>query len=363
MEGSEAMAVANLFDYLHWRGDLPMADVPFNPVDGLILSWFAAMPMKNPVAATLGAEAARLAETAEGDGERFLRAIAGSRRFGEMALKRFEEKFSEQEQMQFAAMTVLTGDGRAFVAYRGTDATLVGWKENFNMAYADEVPAQREAARYLDQAASLGVPLCVGGHSKGGNLAVYAAARCGGGTQARLALVLNYDGPGLSAAVMDSIGYRAVEPRVETWLPEESIVGILLERSPRYRVVRSDAVGALQHSPYTWQVTCDGFETLGELSGLSLYADRTIRDWLDSMSLSERQAFVEALYDIVGATRARTLDEIAANWQRSGWQMLGALGDLDLGRRAMLFLSLGKLILAAARNLNAPRGAAGEPQT
>ena len=169
---------------------------------------------------------------------------------------------------------------------------------------------------------------------------------------------MNYDGPGLNPGVMDSAGYRAVEPRIETWLPEASIVGILLERSPRYHVVRSDAVGPLQHSPYSWQVTPDGFVTVEELSGASLYADRTIRQWLNSMSLADREAFVEALYDIVGATQARTLDEISENWRKSGWQMLNALDGLDLRTKSMLFLSLGKLILSAVRSLDAahPKG-------
>lgn len=354
------MDLANLFDYLYWRGGLSMAAAPFTPVDGLILSWLASMPLRSPAPATLGEAAARAADggEAEGDGLKFLRAMADSPRFRDMELQRLEEKFSESEEMQFAALTALTGDGRAFVAFRGTDATLVGWKEDFNMAFAEEVPAQREAVRFLDQAAALGIPLRVGGHSKGGNLAVYAAARCSGAAQARVSLVMNYDGPGLNPGVMDSAGYRAVEPRIETWLPEASIVGILLERSPRYHVVRSDAVGPLQHSPYSWQVTPDGFVTVEELSGASLYADRTIRQWLNSMSLADREAFVEALYDIVGATQARTLDEISENWRQSGWQMLNALDGLDLRTKSMLFLSLGKLILSAVRSLDAahPKG-------
>lgn len=345
------MLVANLFDYLYWRGGLSMDEAPFHPADGLILAWLASMPLKNPAPPTLGEAALRASDAAEGENLRFLRAVAQSRRFAGMALKRFEEKFSAGEEMQFAAFTALTGDGRAFVAFRGTDATLVGWKEDLNMAFAEEVPAQREAARYLEQAAALGAPMRVGGHSKGGNLAVYAAARASGAAQARVSLVMNFDGPGLSPAVIDSAGYRAVEPRIETWLPEASIVGILLERSPRYRVVRSSAAGPLQHDPYTWQTTPDGFETVAALSGASLYADRTIREWLDSMSLADREAFVEALYGVVGATGARTLDEISENWRRSGWQMLGALGGLDLRTKSMLFLSLGKLILSAVRNL------------
>ena len=344
--------MANLIDYLDWRGDLPMECAPFNPVDGLILAWLASMPLSDPLPENVGAAAERMiAGGLEGDGLRFARGLADSARFREMPLKRFERRFSEAEQLQFAAVTVLTGDGRAFIAYRGTDATLVGWKEDLNLSFSDEVPAQREAVRYLNET-DASLPLRVGGHSKGGNLALYAAARCRPEVQRQIETVLNYDGPGQSAAMLRSEGYRAVEARVETFLPGSSVVGILLERSPRYHVVRAKGAGSVQHRPETWQVTRDGFETLDSLSWPSLYADRTVRDWLDSMSMDDRERFVGALYEIVGATQARTVQEIGEDWQRSGWRMLEAFDGLDLRTRAMLFLSLGKLLSAAVRNLD-----------
>lgn len=337
----------NLLDYLVWRGDLTMDRAPFNPVDGLILAWLANFkplgrgPLREAVSGA----------SAEGDGLRFVRALADSARFGSMEVVDAAEAFSEGEQLQFGALTVLTGDGRAFVAFRGTDATLVGWKEDFNLSFMDEIPAQREAVDYINRVgAELKLPLRVGGHSKGGNLAVYAASLCDSDVQRRIGRVYNFDGPGLNMDVMSSAGHIAVEPRVETFLPESSLVGILLERSARYHVVKSDAPGALQHSPYTWQVTPDGFVLLDELGWQSLYADRTIRDWLSGMSLESRRIFVDALYGIVEASDARTLGEI--DWQKSGWRMLEAFTDLDLRTKAILFLSLGRLVRSAVRNLN-----------
>lgn len=339
----------DLFDYLHWRGDLTPDRAPFNAVDGLILSWLANFELSGE--RTLG-EAAEAAET-EGEGARFLAAVARSPRFRSMELCCIEESFSEAEQTQFAAMTVLTGDGRAFIAFRGTDSTLTGWKEDFNMAFSDEVPAQRAAVEYINSVSErLKLPLRVGGHSKGGNLAVYAASLCRQEVRRRIGRVFNFDGPGLSPAVMGSVGHIAVEPRIETYLPESSLVGILLERSARYHVVKSDAQGVMQHSPYTWQVTPDGFVLLDELGWQSLYADRTIRDWLASMPLESRKTFVDALYEIAEAAQARTVAEIGQNWQKSGWRMLDAFGELDLRTKAVLFVSLGRLILSAVRNLN-----------
>ena len=130
------------------------------------------------------------------------------------------------------------------------------------------------------------------------------------------------------------------------------MVGILLERTPRYHVVRAEGAGPMQHRPEAWQTVRDGFEMLDSLSWPSLYADRTLRDWLDSMSMDERERFVGALYEIVGATQARTVQEIGEDWQRSGWRMLEAFEGLDLRTRAMLFLSMGKLLRAAVRNLD-----------
>lgn len=337
----------NLFDYLFWRGDLTIERAAFNPVDGLILAWLANF---RPMGKGLLREAVSRVE-AEGDGLRFVRALADSARFGSMEVVDAAEAFSEGEQLQFGALTVLTGDGRAFIAFRGTDATLVGWKEDFNLSFMSEIPAQREAVNYINRmGARLKLPLRVGGHSKGGNLAVYGASLCETEIRRHIGRVYNFDGPGLNADVMGSVGHIAVEPRIETYLPESSIVGILLERSARYHVVKSDARGVMQHSPYSWQVTPDDFVLLDELGWQSLYADRTIRDWLARMPLESRRTFVDALYEIMEASEARTLDGI--DWQKSGWRMLEAFGDLDLRTKAVLFLSLGRLVRSAVGNLN-----------
>ena len=344
--------MANILDYLHWRGDLVLAQSAFNPVDGLILAWSASMPMKGSLPRTLG-EAAAAANQADEDGKRFVSLLSGAARFRSMRVLNFGEKFSAAEQLQFAALTVLTGDGRAFVAFRGTDSTLVGWKEDFNMAFSDEVPAQREAVAWLERAAeATPLPIRVGGHSKGGNLAVYAAAKCK--HQRRIEAVYNFDGPGQRPGLMGSPEYRAVEPRIETFLPESSIVGILMEQAERYHVVRSSAEGVMQHSPYSWQVGPQDFELLDSLDWKSLYADRTLADWLDGMSPKDRERLVDALYEIVEATGMRTVGEVSAHWQQSGWRMLNAFNDLDLRTRALVFLSLGRLLRAAARNLQVP---------
>ena len=344
--------MADLLDYLYWRGDLSMQCLPFTAVDALILSWFVSLPHREPVPGTVGEAAEEVCSRLEGESAGFAAALARSTRFRYMPVLRFEQKFSEEEEMQFAAITAKTGDGMAFVAYRGTDATLVGWKEDFNMAFSDEVPAQREALRYLEETAQmLNMPMRVGGHSKGGNLAMYAAARCSSRIQQRIEAVFNFDGPGGSAALMQSPGYRRIESRLETYLPESSVVGILLERAADYRVVRSDNVGPMQHAPSSWRVTPVGFEPGRGLDKESLYAERTIRGWLEKMSLPERRVFIDALYEIATASGAQTVSEIAKTWRNSGAEMLETFAGMDLRTKAVLFRGVGGLIASAVRQL------------
>ena len=296
--------MSDIFDYLYWRGDLMLNQLPFNPVDGLILSWFASLRLKEPLPATLG----QAAKSTDSD---FAQALARSPRFKDMQLYRFDEQFSESEEMQFAAVTILTGDGRIFIAFRGTDSTLVGWKEDFNMSFMDEVPAQREAVDYINRIGDeLKLPMRAGGHSKGGNLAMYAASQCSPEVQRRIGTVYNFDGPGLSTAAAQSDGYRTIESRIETFLPESSIVGILLERSEQYHVVKSSAESAMQHNPYSWQVMGGRFITLPERTRESRLAEETIKNWLADLSPEERKRFIDGVYSVLSVSDGRNVADL-----------------------------------------------------
>ena len=223
--------MADVFDYLAWRGELTLAQSPFNCVDALILSVLAYMSFGD---AAPGGEAVELGTAAQallarGEGEpgarngtdrRLLEALAGSARFCGMRLLACEECVDPRREMQFGAFTALTGDGAVFVAYRGTDNTLVGWKEDLNMSFAPVVAGQRRAVQYLERAAGMAPgPLRLGGHSKGGNLAVYAGAFCAPETQARIEAVFNNDGPGFAPEVLEAGGYRNILPRVFSSTP------------------------------------------------------------------------------------------------------------------------------------------------
>ncbi|MGM9553087.1 MAG: DUF2974 domain-containing protein [Faecousia sp.] len=311
--------MANLFDYLAWRGDLPLETVGFNEVDGMILARFAyadfenAEPLQNGEAA-LGEVAQALAEqqTEETEDAALLRALAQSERFRLLRLSAYENRFDAESQTQFSAVTVRLTETLSYLAFRGTDTTLVGWKENFNMAFLCPVPSQREAADYLARAAEREGRLILGGHSKGGNLAVYAAAMCEPSVRERIEAVYNYDGPGFEASVLHSEGYRQILPRVHTFVPQSSIVGMLLEHGEKITVVHSTRTnGIQQHDVCSWEVLPRGFLCMEETTSSSRFIDATVSAWLSEIDYAQRKCVIDTVYGALEQTNAKTLQELS----------------------------------------------------
>ena len=305
--------MADLFTYLRWRGDLPFSQVPPTPVDALIFSILASsdfdgiVPTGPDRTLTL-AQAARLLQ-GERDAEKrqhfqedleLLNAAAATLRFSSAELTCYQDVFIPAEDTQFAAVTFLLGDGTAFLAFRGTDQTLVGWKEDFNMAFEESIPAQRLAKGYVQAfAAQRKEPLRLGGHSKGGNLAVYAAAKVPIDVQQRILAVYNHDGPGFTEHMMTDPGYLRMVPKLLTYVPQSSVIGMLLEHEEEYTIIKSKHLGVLQHDPYTWEVMGGSFVTVDALTADSRFLDRTLKHWLAGMTKEERNAFVDTVFDLL----------------------------------------------------------------
>lgn len=243
---------------------------------------------------------------------RLLTACAASPRFRDLRVCGYTEQLDAASEKQFAAVA-FAGTGRpapdrttpelfAYLAFRGTDATIVGWKEDFNMAFTCPVPAQEEAARYTDRAAArLPGGLFVGGHSKGGNLAVYAGARCGAAAQARVRRIFSHDGPGFMENVLAGDDFVRMAPLVEKTLPQSSLVGMLLEGQRRYQIVRSSRLSVWQHDPFSWEVDGTRFAPVDRLTPDAVYLDRTLSAWVAQMSAVEREQLVDTLFSLVRA--------------------------------------------------------------
>ncbi len=320
--------MANMMDYLQWRGDLSFSERPVNEVDGLIFAELSYIDYSNIVPATLSGgitlkEAAdayftkypdsrgRLGLIVPDSIHDLLHAAGNSPRFGGVLLSGYAEKTSEEETEQFSAVTFTINDGLRCVAFRGTDDTVVGWKENFEMCYMFPVPAQRDAAAYLDAvAAEWDCELIVTGHSKGGNLAVYAAAYCKKEAQERISAVYNNDGPGFPTGQITLDNYNRIRGKLTTLLPEADIVGILLEHEERYHAVKSTATGVWQHDGFSWELMGTSFVYGSDIKRSSKRTDKTLRAWVDDMDMELREQFVKKLFSLFEAAGARTLTDV-----------------------------------------------------
>ena len=365
--------MANLLDYLEWRGDLTLAQSPFNEVDNLILAELAfvnfngivpapgvgiGMPLRQAAEIYFSKFAAdaqiRLGVLVPDEIPEMLQKMAASQRFGDMQLNCFVDWLDVGKGEQFAALTVDTGDGALYLSFRGTDDSLAGWKEDFEMACMPEVPAQKKALEYTRVVAKQfpRKKLRLGGHSKGGNLAIYAGVFSPEKLQNRMTDIWSNDGPGFHMDLPNLPEYGRIESKVHSIVPKSSVVGMLLEHAENYTVVDSDQLGLMQHDGFSWQVMGNHFVTLRQVTCQAHISDQELRKWVHSLSVEQREKFVTALFDILTASGAVTLTDLKAEKFKAAGPMVKAMKDLDKETRdgllnfmKILFKSNARLVL------------------
>ena len=365
--------MANLLDYLDWRGDLTLEQSPFNEVDNLILAELSFVDFKEIVPAPGEGESVNLREAAEAFFAKFpagekidmgvlvpaaipdmLRKMADSRRFGDMRLNCFVDHLDVGRGEQFAALAIETGDKTLYLSFRGTDDTLAGWKEDFELACMPEVPAQKKALDYVRDAAKQfpRKKLRLGGHSKGGNLAVYAGVFCPESVQRRIIAVWSNDGPGFHTDLLDLPEHRRIAERIYSIVPKSSVVGMLLEHEEDYTVVDSDQLGFMQHDGFSWQVMGDHFVTLRQVTRQAHLSDQELRKWVHGLSVEQREVFVNAMFDVLTASGAVTLTDLKDDSFKAVGAIIKAMKDLDKETRdglwdflAILFKSNLRMVL------------------
>ena len=324
--------LSNMMDYLKWRGDLPLSLAPFNEVDALILSMCSYVNYEGIVkedrtplfsdaihAFLLMPDKFRELGVLIPDEIETLADIASSApRFHGMRVSDFVNEIDEEREMQFSALTYHLPDGTLFVAYRGTDDSLVGWKEDLNLSLYEGIPGETAAKEYLDRIARRHEgDIRVGGHSKGGHHAIYAAVFASRPTQKRILLAYSHDGPGFPLELLVSKRYAAMQEKLITFLPQSSIVGVVLEHDKSYRYIRSTGDGLYQHDPFSWEVSVDKFVYLREPSHYGKRFGGAIRAWLTSTTKEERRLFVETFSKMIAVSGAKTLKELRADGIRA----------------------------------------------
>jgi len=340
----------------------------FNSVDSLILSTVAYIHFPDVISGLEDWKGIRLQEvycaehfeemfhgfSMAADTQKLFTALAASPRFRDIRVMGYTEQFDLVTEKQFSAVTFQIKPDLCYISFRGTDSTFVGWKEDFNMAFKVPIPSQEEAVRYIEKAAFY-CPgkLYVGGHSKGGNLAVYAAAMCHENVQSRIERVFSHDGPGFLAETLASREFQQISSRIEKTIPQSSIVGILFEDQEDYRIVKSNQVGGiLQHDQFTWLLEDNDFIYLEELTRDAKYTDRTLKDWLNRISEEDRERFVDSLYSVLNTNELATLDDFRTDWQKSIPAAFHAASQLDNDTKKFLLHTLKELAAHGIKNFS-----------
>lgn len=320
----------NILDYLDWRGDLSFARDPFNEVDNLILSILAYLEFDGIVSKKIGGSSIPLSKVADRLTETkdtptalsynsFLKQIpklllkaSESIRFKNIQLSCYVNQMDYELAKQFSAVVFSLSQDLHFIAFRGTDDSLIGWKEDFQMSFMDEVQGQKQAVIYFERILNkLSGHYYLGGHSKGGNLAVYAATQAPDAMRERIIGIYNNDGPGFQATIIQSEGYQSILRKISTLIPKSSVVGMLLEHCEEYKIVDSSEMGLLQHNAFSWEVKGTSFVYEKGLTKGSLNLNTAVRAWLNQLSLEQRALFVDAMFKIILSTGAKTVRDLS----------------------------------------------------
>ena len=371
--------MASLTEYLIWRGDITFDEVSLNMVDALLLSQLSYLNLQGIIGKADRKKECTLAYAAKRfwqlhTEEEFedclsfavrsagvlLRDMAKTRRFRDLILRNYENRNDLTMEEQFTAVEIVLGKRESFISFGGTDDTLIGWKEDFNMCFLSPIPAQLDAKSYLETVLlSGGRKVYIGGHSKGGNLAVYSAVKCKKLFRRNILQVYNFDGPGFNKEFIESERYQEMKERIETWVPESSVVGMLLEHEEDYQVVKSSQNGFMQHDATSWEVLGAEFVRLPAVKESSRRMAAGVKEWMSGLSPEELEQFGERIYEVFTVTDAKTLADLNKDRWKSITAMIQSFSAVDKKTKDMLF-DLVKAMVSA--NVKKESSKKGEPE-
>lgn len=334
-----------MHDYLKEYGDVPFSERPMNDVDSLVLCQFAYMKFdgmipgvnENKKSVTLqelsehpDREKLYKDELYEKDNRELFEGMLAGRRFRNLKINCYINVVEKQWETQFSAVTFILDDGTIYVAFRGTDESIVGWKEDFNMAFLTPVPGQELSAKYLNVVTNrFSNEFYVGGHSKGGNLAIYSAMNCAPRVQKRIRKVYCMDGPGLHPRTLARGDYSRIADRVVKLMPHSSMVGMIFEWDTNYKVVEARYFGLAQHNPYNWKIKDGEFVIAEDIYEHARSKSSTLNEWIMAQDEEHIRLFVDTLYQVVSASQADDVIAITTDWKRSMMGIIGALKEVD----------------------------------
>lgn len=358
--GADYESADNLFGYLAHEFE-GFAERPLTDVDSLVLSCLSYYRLPDEARAARTHEGMPLHKLFRADWfdqmtrgfwdpaglVRLLACAVASPRFRDLRVSGYVEDFDGESEKQFAAVTLRLPSGDAYVSFRGTDNTIVGWKEDFNMVFRTGVPSQCAALAYLEEVGpTVEGELFLGGHSKGGNLAVYALSRCSDELAARVARVFSHDGPGFMDEAFAGTTWEDRARLVSKTVPRSSLIGMLFEHEGGYTVVGSSMTGIMQHDPFSWIVEKGAFVCEKGLGRGAVFIDRGLNEWVSNMPTDQREEVVNLLFSVLYASGKDTFADLSENWQTTVPAMLEKLGSLEPEQRSRITGALSLLVRA-----------------
>ena len=360
----------DIIDYAILNAHKDFTKLPFSKIDGLIFSQLSYLNLDDLVPNLKNrGKGIYLSEIAENENyekifflertaeknRKLLNAVAYSNRYGKIRVNYYEDIFDIEKDTQFCAITFIFPNDDACIVFRGTDSTITGWKENFNMLFSSPVASQSLAVPYVEKVAKkIKGNITLAGHSKGGNLAIYAATMCNDETKAKIIEIQSFDSPGFTKEFIESEKHIATEEKIAKFIPEESMVGVLLNNRENYRIIKSDGWGILQHDPFMWQVENDDFVNGEKLYLRSKFFDSTFNNWVYGSEPEQREKFVEALFEMINAANAENVTSFidwADNLKSNSSLIYENLKDLDPETRNLVLKGFGNLFSTINKNV------------
>ncbi len=346
----------NMLDYIKEFGHVSFEERAFSEIDALVLTELEYLPLEKVVPSDENGENfVTVKEIAEymqehkkalfdenpmmitEERHEVSQVIADAPRFQSLKFFGVVSVWDKDTTKQFAAVTVEVEPSVRLVVFRGTDETLIGWKEDFLMTYSPLVAAQTDAKEYLAKQASLfDGDLMVSGHSKGGNLAIYAAATQEEDVQLRIVDIFCFDSPGLYRSVLETKGYQNIVPLAMRYIPQDSLVGLMLESEVPYVIVKSNATGAMQHSAMTWEIEDGQFIKMEKLTKNSQLNDQTFKKWTESVSDEDLELFWNVFFELLFTAGIDTVNDLYGQFMHYVQEFLKAAGEMDEEKREML---------------------------
>lgn len=362
--------MSDLFDYMDWRGDILLEYRGLNKIDALIFTQLAYISFDNVIKS---GESMTIKEAANcyfkdieknGDdtlltqrSERVLAKAAETDRYKNLKFMYYLSMYDEASPLQFGAITIKLDDETAFVAFRGTDDTLVGWEEDFRLCYTMPVEAQLKAEDYLENVMKeFKGNFYVGGHSKGGNLAVYSSMMQDKSLIKRLIKIYNFDGPGFMKSVIEGPEYAQIRDITKSYMPQESIVGmILFHESEKYDVIQSTEKGLKQHVAISWKVKGVDFVKAEDFETVSIIFRKACHKWLNDIDRDEREQFINIVFQILKSGERTTVSDITTDFFKSMNTIIKSYNELDKTTKRMIKGTIKQMIKMSTESISENR--------